>query len=60
MMDKHLWHKVETNIKSSNKPCPRWGHTCCVVNENIVFFGGYAGIPKYYHRLNLHERHLDF
>ena len=39
-MDKHAWNKVD---KNSNKPSPRWGHTCCVIAEEIVFFGGYAG-----------------
>lgn len=39
-MEKHLWKRIE---KNSSKPCPRWGHACCVVGEEIVFFGGYAG-----------------
>lgn len=29
-MDKAVWRKID---KSTNKPCPRWGHTCCVVGE---------------------------
>ena len=39
-MDRALWKKID---RSANKPCPRWGHTCCVIGEEIVFFGGYAG-----------------
>mgnify|MGYP002366893027 CR=1 FL=1 len=39
-MEKPSWHKIE---KNSAKPCPRWGHTCCVIDDEVVFFGGYAG-----------------
>jgi hypothetical protein len=39
-MDKPSWRKIE---KGNSKPCPRWGHACTVVGEEIVFFGGYAG-----------------
>jgi hypothetical protein len=39
-MEKATWKRIE---KNSSKPCPRWGHACCVINDEILFFGGYAG-----------------
>lgn len=39
-MEKPCWKKIEV---AGSKPSPRWGHTCCVIGEEIVFFGGYAG-----------------
>lgn len=41
-MEKHIWNKVNCNLKSSSHPSPRWGHSCCIVGESIVYFGGYA------------------
>lgn len=41
-MDKHIWRQVKTLSSTSHKPSPRWGHSSCVVGEEIVFFGGYA------------------
>ena len=41
-MDKYTWRQVKTLSSSSHKPSARWGHSCCVVGEDIVFFGGYA------------------
>lgn len=43
-MDKHQWNRVEVSPKSQSLPIPRWGHSCCVIGEEIVFFGGYAGM----------------
>lgn len=42
-MERHLWRKVDNVIRSTSRPCPRWGHTCCVIGDEVVFFGGYAG-----------------
>ena len=39
-MDRPTWKKID---KNANKPCPRWGHTCCVIGDEVLFFGGYAG-----------------
>lgn len=41
-MEKHSWHRVHLNIHSNNQPVPRWGHSCCVIGNEVVFFGGYA------------------
>ncbi len=40
-MEKPTWKKIDAN---SSKPCPRWGHSCCIVGDEILIFGGYAGI----------------
>lgn len=42
MIEKHMWRPV--NSISSAKPSPRWGHSCCVIQDELVLFGGYAGI----------------
>ncbi len=41
-MEKHSWNKVHCNLKSSSHPSSRWGHSCCLIADTIVFFGGYA------------------
>jgi hypothetical protein len=41
-MDKLIWKQVNALSSSSHKPSSRWGHSCCVVGEEILFFGGYA------------------
>lgn len=41
-MDKHSWHRVHLNLQSNSLPVPRWGHSCCVIGNEIVYFGGYA------------------
>ena len=52
-MEKHLWRKIDIKgLKSNNRPCPRWGHTCCVIGDEVVFFGGYAGISLSYEDSN--------
>lgn len=38
-----LWKKVQIGNGQVNQPSPRWGHTCCIIDQQIVFFGGYAG-----------------
>jgi len=40
-MEKPNWQKID---KNTNKPCPRWGHTCTAIQDEVLFFGGYAGI----------------
>lgn len=42
MIEKHLWKTV--NSTSTAKPSPRWGHSCCIIGDQLVLFGGYAGI----------------
>ena len=37
------WKKVCTRKSTGQTPVPRWGHTCCVIQDEMVFFGGYAG-----------------
>lgn len=39
MSEKPNWRRIEKNC---TKPSPRWGHTCCVIGDELVFFGGYA------------------
>jgi N-acetylneuraminic acid mutarotase len=39
-MEKPTWKKIES---TNSKPCPRWGHASCVVGDEVLFFGGYAG-----------------
>lgn len=41
------WKKVCTQKNSGQMPVPRWGHTCCVIKDEIIFFGGYAGALFY-------------
>jgi len=41
-MDKHTWHRAQFSPRPSNMPLPRWGHSCCVIGNEVVFFGGYA------------------
>lgn len=38
-----LWKKVQLAKSDVNQPSPRWGHASCVIDDQIVFFGGYAG-----------------
>lgn len=39
-----MWKPVsyKQNVNSNSKPCPRWGHCCCTIGNDIVLFGGYA------------------
>ena len=41
-MEKLEWKPVQANSHQNSTPNPRWGHACCYVNDEIVFFGGYA------------------
>ena len=45
IMEKQKWRSVNTVNNGSSKPSPRWGHSNCVIGEEVVLFGGYAGIP---------------
>ncbi len=58
-MEKHFWHKVISNTKISHLPPSRWGHNCCVIGEEVVFFGGYAGTSICNARFELHEWRLE-
>lgn len=42
-MEKLEWKAIQPG--SSKAPAARWGHACCCVKDEIVFFGGYAGTP---------------
>lgn len=37
------WKKVCMRKSTGQTPVPRWGHTCCVIEDEMIFFGGYAG-----------------
>ena len=41
-MEKYVWNKVNINPKSAH-PMQRWGHSCCVIDDEVIYFGGYAG-----------------
>jgi hypothetical protein len=28
-------------LESSEEPCPRWGHSMCTLDHEIILFGGY-------------------
>ena len=43
-MEKASWKKIDRN---SSKPCPRWGHACCTIGDEVLFFGGYAGTKTF-------------
>ena len=45
-MDKQtslLWKRVQVAEWQMHPPSSRWGHACCVIQNEIVIFGGYAG-----------------
>lgn len=42
-MEKHWWKTVRQNEKAGQVPSLRWGHCCAVIEDEVVFFGGYAG-----------------
>ena len=44
MIEKHSWKPVTNTNGSNAKPSPRWGHSSCVIGDELVLFGGYAGI----------------
>lgn len=44
MIEKQMWRPV--NGVNFTKPSPRWGHSCCVIGEELVIFGGYASKPS--------------
>lgn len=44
MIEKHSWKPVANTNGSNAKPSPRWGHSSCVIGDELVLFGGYAGI----------------
>lgn len=43
-MEKISWKQVRHNERHGAIPNLRWGHSCCVVDDEVVYFGGYAGI----------------
>jgi len=45
-MKKLNWHKIEPF--HSCKPTERWGHSSCVIGNDLVVFGGYAGTIYFY------------
>lgn len=46
MNDKFTWKPVKTSSESSQRPSPRWGHSSCVVKDEVILFGGYASTQK--------------
>lgn len=42
-MEKSVWTQVKYNDRHGSLPSLRWGHSCCVIEDEVVFFGGYAG-----------------
>ena len=44
IMEKFMWKPVayKNHGLMTQRPCPRWGHCCCTVGDEVVFFGGYA------------------
>ena len=42
-MEKLNWRTVKHNEKSGQIPSLRWGHTCSIIEDEVIFFGGYAG-----------------
>lgn len=42
-MEKVSWKGVKQNEKHGQIPSLRWGHCCALVEDEVVFFGGYAG-----------------
>lgn len=56
MIEKHMWRPVSSTTTA--KPSPRWGHSCCVIGDELVLFGGYAGNSAYNFRFDLYERCL--
>lgn len=42
-MEKICWKQVRHNDRNGIVPHERWGHCCCVVDDEVVIFGGYAG-----------------
>ena len=46
MIEKFSWRPVnyKSQSTSNSKPCPRWGHSSCTIGNDVILFGGYAGI----------------
>lgn len=45
-MEKNSWKQVRHNNRNSHVPNARWGHSCCVIEDEVIYFGGYAGTPS--------------
>lgn len=43
IMEKLAWHKIVVD-RNCREPSPRWGHSAVLIGDEIVCFGGYAGI----------------
>lgn len=41
-MEKRTWQKIDID-RNTKEPSPRWGHCAVRLQQEIVFFGGYAG-----------------
>lgn len=46
-MEKASWKAVRHNDKTGQVPNLRWGHSCALIEDEVVFFGGYAGTHTY-------------
>ena len=42
-MEKLSWKTVKHNDKAGHLPNLRWGHSCAIIEDEVAFFGGYAG-----------------
>ena len=44
-MEKTGWKQVRFNDRNGQQPNQRWGHSCTPIDDDVLFFGGYAGTP---------------
>lgn len=59
MIEKHIWRPVSSSTVSTAKPSSRWGHSSCVIGDEVVLFGGYAGTCFFMFRFCLYEWCMD-
>jgi|LakMenEpi03Aug12_release.lakeMendotaPanAssembly.Ray.scaffolds.fasta_scaffold606887_1 hypothetical protein len=42
-MEKMRWREVKEGGRNDPRPLARWGHCSCLIDDDLIFFGGYAG-----------------
>lgn len=42
-MEKISWKQVRHNDRRGAMPSLRWGHSCCIIDDEVLYFAGYAG-----------------
>ena len=42
-MEKIRWREVKEPRQNDPRPLARWGHCSCLIDDDLIFFGGYAG-----------------